>query len=191
MNQPPFRDQVAKNLKTLIGNSALEFHGRRFDVRRYEIIEEDGRLIQREVVIHPGAVVILPLLDADSVVMIRNERFATGEVLWELPAGTIEPHEAPELTAARELIEETGYRAAEILPLTNFYTSPGFCNEAMYAFIARNLDFVGQQLDESEKISSEIVPWSRLLEMIKAGAIRDGKTLASLLFYHSFRNTPA
>ena len=69
--------------------------------------------------------------------MIRNERFAVGEFLWELPAGTLEPGEAPKTTASRELMEETGYQAGQIDFLTKFYTSPGFCNELMHAYVAR------------------------------------------------------
>jgi ADP-ribose pyrophosphatase len=141
---------------------------------------------QRECVIHPGAVVILPLLSSSEVIMIRNERFVLNECLWELPAGTLESNEEPFATAARELIEETGYQAKEITPLFDFYTTPGFCNEKIYAFLATDLTFVGQALEETEKITTEILSWEKVLEMIQEGVIHDGKTIATLLYYRSF-----
>jgi len=187
MDFTPFQKQVASNLKSLLKNSKLSFHGHRFDVRTLELPGKSGHPIQRDFVIHPGAVVILPLLDEETVIMIRNERLATGETLWELPAGTLEPDEPPEDTAARELIEETGYHAESIAPMTHFYTSPGICNEAMYAYVAKGLSFVGQNLDDSEEITTEAIRWPRLLEMVKNGQVRDGKSIATLLYYHSFK----
>jgi ADP-ribose pyrophosphatase len=102
--------------------------------------------------VHPGAVVVLPLLDADTIVMIRNFRPSVGATLLELPAGTLEADEPAEACAGRELIEETGYRAGRIEPLVDFYTSPGVLSERMFAFVARELSHVGQQLDEGEEI---------------------------------------
>jgi len=138
---------------------------------------------QREAVIHPGAVVILPLLSDREVIMIRNERFIVDECLWELPAGTLEPEETPKDTAERELLEETGYKADRISPLCSFYTTPGFSNEKMYAFAAQGLCFVGQDLDDTENITTEALGWDKILKMIKEGAIHDGKTIAVLLYY--------
>lgn len=158
-------------------NSELLFKGSRFEIRRKN---------QWEFINHPGATVILPLLDEKNVIMIRNERYAVGELLWELPAGTLEPKEHPQQTAARELIEETGYEAGQIDYLTWFYTTPGFCNERMFAYTAKDLKYVGQNLDESEKISVEIITWVKILQMIQKGDIRDAKSIATLLFYSSF-----
>lgn len=138
----------------------------------------------REAVIHPGAVIILPLLSATDVILIRNERFVVDDTLWELPAGTLEPGESPLETASREVIEETGYRSTRLAPLLEFYTTPGFCNEKMYAFVANDLEFVGQQLDETEKITAEPLSWEKIMEMIRQGVIKDGKTIAVLLYYH-------
>jgi ADP-ribose pyrophosphatase len=163
-------DKLPASLK----DSTLVYKGSRFDVRK---------IGKREAVIHPGAVVILPLLDEKNIVMIRNERFAVGETLWELPAGTLEPKEEPYITAQRELIEETGYKAGQCDLLTTFYTSPGICNERMFAYVAKDLTYVGQKLEETEKITVEIMDWKRIKEMIYSGEIYDGKTLTTLLFW--------
>ena len=90
------------------------FRGVKFDVELRDVPTRDGQTARREVVVHPGAVVVLPLLDGDRVVLIRNHRFSIDETLWELCAGTLEPGEEPAATAARELVEETGYDAARI-----------------------------------------------------------------------------
>ncbi|MBA3815117.1 MAG: NUDIX hydrolase [Parachlamydiaceae bacterium] len=162
----------------------LAFQGVRFDVRTIKIPGKNDTTLERDVVVHPGAVVILPILDDTHIVMIRNERFAVGKELWELPAGTLDRDESPINTASRELIEETGYQAKSIQPLSSFYTSPGICNEAMYAFVANDLVFVGQALEESEKIVVELITWKQALEMIKKGIIIDAKTITTLLYYH-------
>lgn len=166
--------------------SQLAFQGVRFDVRTVKIPGNNGTSIERDVVVHPGAVIILPIIDDTRIVMIRNERFAVGKTLWELPAGTLDTNESPIETAKRELIEETGYQSQSIQPLCSFYTSPGICNEAMYAFSATNLNFVGQALDESEKITVELITWKQALNMIQEGIIVDGKSIATLLFYHVY-----
>ena len=162
------------------------FQGSRFDVLIQEVPAPSGKPHKREVIIHPGAVVLLPIVDPHSIILIRNERFVVGETLWELPAGTLEPGESPDQTARRELIEETGYECAGLKPLTTFYSSPGICNEVLYAYVAEDLSFVGQNLDECEKITVETLPWPQVLQMIQNHEIRDGKSLATLLYYHAF-----
>jgi len=164
------------------------YKGARFDVYSLQIPGSQGRLVKRDLVVHPGAVVILPLLDPEHIVMIRNERFAVGKTLWELPAGTLEKNESPIMTAKRELIEETGYQAGKIEALTQFYTSPGFCTEMMHAYVARDLIPIGQALEESEKITVEIVSWEQALNMAGDGTIIDGKTLTTLLFFKFLAN---
>lgn len=162
------------------------FKGARFTVRSLKVTGDNGKTVQRDVVIHPGAVVILPFLDDDTLILIRNQRFVVGKELWELPAGTLESGEAPIETAKRELIEETGYRAGKIAPLNGFFTTPGFCNEVMYAFVASDLKHVGQSLDDSEHIIVEKVNWNEALEMVRDGRIIDGKTMTTILYYHLF-----
>lgn len=177
-----------KSIAETLGQSQRVFKGVRFDVRAVELPVKDGRTVRREFVAHPGAVVILPVIDAKRIVMIRNQRFAVHEELWELPAGTLEPDEPPDHTAGRELIEETGYQAGRVEKLLEFYTTPGICNEIMYAYLARDLKEVGQQLEETEKIKVEVVEWDRVINMMKDGVICDGKTLTTLLYYNKFIN---
>jgi ADP-ribose pyrophosphatase len=188
MDTPSPAKKAMQNINHFIANSSLVYHGIRFDIRRMEQLSANGRPVTYEAMIHPGAVVLLPLWSEDSVVMIRNERKTVGETLWELPAGTLEPNEMPQITASRELIEETGYQADSIELLTTFFSSPGVSNELMYAYVAKGLRFLGQNLDESEVIQPEILPWKRILAMIHSGEICDSKTLTTLLYYRTFCN---
>jgi len=162
------------------------FQGVRFNIHQVELAGQRGRSVRREVVVAPSAVVILPLLDQQQVVLIRNERFAVGQTLWELPAGTIEPGEQPKDCAARELTEEAGYRARKIEKLIDFYPSPGICTERMYAYMANDLQQVGQNLDENERITVEVISIKKSIQMIQDNTIRDGKTIATLLYYQAF-----
>lgn len=169
------------------GDSERIFEGVKFAVERRRVPTRDGGTAMREVVVHPGAVVVLPILDDGRIVMIRNHRFAVDETLWELCAGTLEPGEEPAVTAGRELVEETGYSAASVEPLTTFYTSPGICDEKMYAYLARGLTEVGQQLEATEQIEVELLTHGEVMRLVEEGQIRDGKTIATLLYYGAFR----
>jgi ADP-ribose pyrophosphatase len=174
-----------------LGATPCVFHGVRFDVHAVELPGRDGQKHRREVVVHPGAVVLLPLLDLGTVILIRNQRFAVGQTLWELPAGTLEPApETPLSCAKRELIEETGYQAGSVTKLTEFYASPGILTEVMHAFLATDLKPVGQKLEESEQITVHPKPWAEVWEMVRTGEIRDGKTIATLLYYRAFAAPP-
>lgn len=155
----------------------------RFNVERRVFTGADGRSVTRDVVVHPGAVVILPILDDDHIVMIRNYRYTVEEELWELPAGTAEPSEAPIETARRELEEEAGYRAGTMTPLTEFFTSPGVLTERMFAFVATDLQSVGQRLEHDERIVAEVVELERVRRWLVNGELRDGKTIAVLGTY--------
>ena len=112
--------------------------------------------------------------------MIRNHRAAVGRELWELPAGTLEPGEAPEKTAARELEEETGYRPGRVEKLGEFYTTPGLTDELMRAYVATDLVAAGQKLEAGERIEAEVVPAARVMELVDSGELMDGKSLAAL-----------
>lgn len=167
-------------------SSPVVFKGARFQVRAVERSRRSGGTQTREVVEPPDSVVVLPVMESGDVVLIRNERFAVGKTLWEVCAGTLEPGEDPDACAARELIEETGYEAKALTRLTDFYPTPGFCTEFMRGYLATGLRHVGQDLDETERITPEIVPMNKALAMIRDGIIEDAKTIALLLYHHTF-----
>jgi len=154
-----------------------------FEVIRRTDHTAGGSPIVRDIVVHPGAVVILPVLGDGSIVMIRNHRRAVGEELLELPAGTLEPPERPAAAAARELEEETGYVSSTIEPFLQFFSTPGFCTERIHCFVATNLTRTHQRLRPGEEIRVEIVGQQRARECICDGSIRDGKTIAALGAY--------
>ena len=156
----------------------------RFTVERRTYDHPVSGRLTREMVAHPGAVAIVPLLAPDRVVLIRNYRFTVGRELLELPAGTLEPPEPPIACAARELEEETGYVAGRLEPLCEFYTSPGFTNERMYVFVATDLKAGTQKLEASEQIRIEIMPLSEALAATADGRIVDAKTIAALHISH-------
>jgi len=161
----------------------LLYSGPLFDVARVTFEGQGGADVVRDVIEHRGAAVILPLLDDGRVVLIRNVRHTVGKVLWELPAGTLEAGEAPEACAAREVEEETGYRAGTIVPLTEFFASPGILNERMHGFLATDLEPTSQSLDHDEEIEVFPIPQWQVRDMIKDGHIEDAKTIALLLYW--------
>jgi ADP-ribose pyrophosphatase len=156
---------------------------KRFRVVRHTTIGRDGKPHIRESVQHPGAVAILPLLAGDRVCLIRNERIAVGRTLIEVPAGTLEPNEDPAANAARELIEETGYRAGTIRKLCEFMMSPGILNERTHLYLATDLTPGPTAREAGEEIENLEVTWDEALAMVDSGAIEDAKTIVALLYY--------
>ncbi len=165
----------------------LLLQAKRFRVVRVTQTLADGSRHVRDVVVHPGAVCIVPITAAGEVCLIRNYRVAVNEALIELPAGTIDPGEDPAQTARRELLEETGYTAGHWEKLCQFYMSPGILNEPMHCFLATELTPGETALEAGEKIEPLIVPWAEALRMVDAGEIRDAKTLAGLMYYERKR----
>ena len=166
----------------------LIFHGPRVDFILRPTRTANGGTRQREVVLHPGAVIVLPVLDDGRIVLIRNRRHTIHETLLELCAGTLERDAAgviedPALCAARELTEETGYQAARLEPFGWFYTSPGILTEKMYAFIATGLTAGRQALDDSEQIEVAVLSAEEILRLIRENQIVDAKSIATLLKY--------
>jgi ADP-ribose pyrophosphatase len=138
------------------------------------------------VCVHPGAVVVLPIVDAENILLIRNRRYAVNETLVELPAGTLERGEDPMNCAGRELVEETGFLAGRLKPLGDFYTSPGILSEKMYAFAAYDLTRAKASPDEGEEIDIAPASLEEAIDMIRYGQIKDAKTIATLLMYERF-----
>ena len=169
-------------------SSRVVFEGPLFRVLRDELIEPGGCRNQRDVIRHNGSVVILALDNSKSkkdpwIVMERQYRHAAKQYLWELPAGKLEAGEEPLAGAKRELAEETGYQAKKWRPLVEYYASPGFLGESMMVFVAEGLKAGDARPEEDEEIELRLVKLSEMLKMIKKGAIRDGKTLTSVLLY--------
>jgi ADP-ribose pyrophosphatase len=163
--------------------------GRKFRVERRIQTTPDGQAHEREIVVHPGAVTILPILPDGRVCLIRNYRVAVEQTLIELPAGTLDANEDPAAAAHRELIEETGYQAGRLERLCEFYMSPGILNERMIVFAALDLQPGKPALEPGEEIETYLVSWDEALRLIAAGEIRDSKTIAALLYYDRFRTT--
>jgi len=154
----------------------------RLEVDRVED-EENQREVRFEVVVHPGAVVVLPVMDDGRVLMIRNHRYSVHQVLIELPAGTLEKGEDPMNCAGRELLEETGYLAGKLQRIGAFYSSPGILSEKLYAFAAYHLEKKSTALEEDEEIEIMPVLFDDALKMIDSAEIVDAKTIATLLMY--------
>jgi ADP-ribose pyrophosphatase len=183
-----------KSTRAKILRSKIIYKGPVFGVRRDEVLEPGGIRTTREVVTHPGSVVILPLLPNGGILLVRQYRHATRQFLWELVAGRIERGENPRQAAARELLEETGYRAKRYRIFLDIFPTPGFLEERMYILLAQGLTSGDAWPEEDEKISSRVFSRSQLRQMIRGGKLRDAKTIAGLLYYFSFlapRSRPA
>ena len=143
----------------------------------------DGRTVRRDVVLHPGAVVILPVLDREHVVLLRNHRWVVGETLWEVPAGTLEPGEPVEDCARRELLEETGYTAARWTGRGFLYASPGVMDEKLHLFVAEDLTPGTAAPEPDEELEPVTVRLDEAVRMCLSGEIKDAKTVTLLLLW--------
>ncbi len=182
-----------------IVSERVVLEGRKFNFAELQVRDPDGQTRPKMVVRHPGAVVVVPILDRGGiphVVMIRNDRYAVAArgpaILDELPAGTIETDtgrpdgrpDDPAETARRECIEETGYDPRALTPLGWFYTTPGMTDEMMHAFAATDLEHVGQRLEADESIAVVLRPAAEALAMLDRGELHDAKTMLALLLAH-------
>lgn len=154
---------------------------------RFMLHAVPGKIVTRELVQHPGAVVILPFISADKILLIRQFRYAAKGDLWEIPAGTREADEPPLRCARRELEEETGYKASRWKHLARFYPAPGMSDEMMVLYRADGLTPGRKNLDHDEWITHEAVRLGRALDMVKRGLIRDAKTITALLWARHFK----
>ena len=156
------------------------YKGRVVDLRVEEVTLPNGVTIALEMVRHPGASAVVALDDAGEVTLVRQFRHAADGFIWEIPAGKLDGNEQPEQCAARELREEAGLSAREFISLGFIYTAPGFCDEKIHLFLARQLSAVAQQLDDDEVLSVTRMPLRQALAMIRTGEIHDAKTIAGL-----------
>ena len=166
--------------------SKVIYQGRVFGVRRDEVLEPGGLRAVREVITHPGSVVVLPVLPDGRILLIRQYRYATRQYLWELVAGRIDSGESVRQAAARELIEETGYRAKSFRVFLDVFPTPGFLEERMYILLAEKLTAGEAQPEEDEKITGKAFGRAELERMIQKNVLRDAKTIAGLLYYFRF-----
>jgi len=165
----------------------IVYSGRKIQVAVDTQTAADGTTIRRDVILHPGAVVILPVLDRDHVVLLRNHRFVIGATLWEVPAGTREPNEPLEDCAKRELLEETGYRAAKWRSLGYLYASPGVLDEQLHLFVAEELTPGPAQPEADEQLQAVTVRFDEAIRMCLVGEIKDAKTITLLLLWERMR----
>ena len=163
------------------------YRGRKFDVKVFEAALPDGRIVIKEAVVYPGAVLILPVLRDGRIVVIRQYRAVVDNWLYELPAGTLKPGEDPVECARRELEEETGYRAGRLIKMFEAYVAPGYSTEKIIFYLAEVVEKGSQRLDEGEVIERvEALSLDRLLDMIRENRINDLKTIAALLYYKAY-----
>jgi ADP-ribose pyrophosphatase len=167
-------------------SSKVLYKGHIFGVRRAEVLEPTGLRTTREVITHPGSVVVMPVLPDRRILLIRQYRHAARQFLWELVAGRIDPGESVRQAAARELIEETGYRAKRLRVFLDLFPTPGFLEERMYILLAQGLTPGEAEPEDDEKIVAKAYTRAELQKMIQRGVLRDAKSIAGLLYYFRF-----
>jgi len=172
-------------------SSRRVFSGRVLDLDVDTVRFPDGSVGDLEMIRHPGASAVVPFVNdprgADpEVLLIRQFRHAAERYVWEIPAGRLEPGEAPEACARRELEEEAGVTAGELRRLTTIYTTPGFTDERIHLFLASSLGGGTERREADEFLEVHPMPWSRVLRLIEQGEVEDGKTLVALMFVECF-----
>ncbi|MGD9496416.1 MAG: NUDIX domain-containing protein [Armatimonadota bacterium] len=172
--------QAENRLRERTVRSEQVYAGRVVGLRVDEVALPDGGRSRREIVVHPGAVAGVAIAE-DRVLLVRQWRHAAGRVLLEIPAGTLEPGEAPERTMQRELIEEIGYQAGSLRPLADLYTAPGYSSELIRIYLAEDLRAARAQADADERIEVVPLPLAEALRRCRAGELQDAKTAAGLL----------
>jgi ADP-ribose pyrophosphatase len=172
-----------KKVLARILSRKVMFKGRVFGVRREEVIEPGGVRATREIVSHPGSVVVLPVFPNGRILMIRQYRHSVRQYLWELVAGSKDAGESFEKGAHRELLEETGYTARRMRKILDLFPTPGFVSENMVIFLAKGLQLGKAQPEADEKIKMRTLSLREIESWIRAGKIRDAKSVAGILYY--------
>ena len=167
-------------------SSRVVFAGRVFSVRRDRVSEPGGVIAVRDIVVHPGSVVVLPVFPGGTLLLIRQYRHAARAFLWEIVAGRVDAGESPVLAAYRELVEETGYTARRLRKLLEIFPSPGFVSERMWIFSASGLTRGAASPEDDERIVARRFSLAAAEQMIRRGTLRDAKSIAAILFYARF-----
>jgi ADP-ribose pyrophosphatase len=184
-NKPHSKPKTSRTTGKILHSKVL-YKGPIFGVRRDEVLEPNGLRTTREVITHPGSVVVMPVLPDGRIILIRQYRHAARRFLWELVAGRMDPGESVRQAAARELIEETGYRAKRLRVFLDLFPTPGFLEERMYILLAEGLTLGKAEPEEDEKIVAKTYTRAELEKMIHRGVLRDAKSIAGLLYYFRF-----
>lgn len=162
------------------------YKGKIFNLRQDTLQLENKPPHTWDIIVHPGAVAILPICDNGNLLLIQQWRRAVGKILYEIPAGTLDANENPFTCAQRELREETGFRAEELIPFGGIHSAPGFCTEYIHFFIGKRLKEDPLKGDEHEAIDPIEVALDEALSIIDNGEIIDSKTVAGILRYERF-----
>ena len=172
-------DKLPGELPKVIDSKTI-FRGRVFEVS-VDTVSEGEKTYARDVVHHPGSAVIVPVFDDGTIALVRQYRHPAVRYLLEVPAGTLRRGEAPEEGAKRELEEELGVVSGRLEKLSEFFVSPGFCEEKMWVYLATELTDTKQQLDDDEILAVVRMPFSQALSMITTGEIEDAKTIIGVM----------
>ena len=176
---------MAKGYAQILKSEVL-YQGQVFRLQHDTVIEPGGVEAERDIIVHPGSVVVLPIFNDGRMLLIRQYRHSVGEFLWELVAGRKEPNESPVAAARRELVEETGFTAKRWRKLMRIVPTPGFVNEWMWIFAAEGLTEGAARPEEDEKITPRIFTLKQAEKMIERGTLRDAKSICGLLYYMRF-----
>ncbi|HZN04324.1 MAG TPA: NUDIX hydrolase [Candidatus Polarisedimenticolia bacterium] len=157
------------------------YAGRLLKIDRDRVLLPNGGTTELEMVRHPGAAAVVPFITDQEILLVRQFRYAAQGFIYEVPAGTLHQGEAPEACAAREVQEEVGHRAGTLQHLASIYTTPGFTDEVIHLYTARDLEPAAQKLDHDEVLTVERLPFAEALRMIRDGRIVDAKSICALM----------
>jgi ADP-ribose pyrophosphatase len=184
-NRATTKQKTRKAIGKILRSKIL-YKGPIFGVRRDEVLEPTGVRTTREVITHPGSVVVMPVLPDGRIILIQQYRHAARQFLWELVAGRLDTGESVRQAAVRELIEETGYRAKRLRVFLDLFPTPGFLEERMYILLAEGLKLGEAEPEKDEKIVVQAFKRAELEKMIQRGVLRDAKSIAGLLYYFRY-----
>jgi ADP-ribose pyrophosphatase len=173
--------EVGEKMSVKVHEITPVYKGKIFSVVVEEVTLPNGATKKREIIRHPGAAAMVPLLEDRRVVMVKQYRHAVGRFVWEIPAGTLEPGEDPLTCARRELVEEIGYEAGRLEKITEILPAPGYTDEHIHVFLATGLTPAEQQLEDDEVLDVEFVPLETALGMVRRGEIQDAKSIVGLM----------